>query len=84
MNRPLPKIVEEIEKDWQKVNYAAVPYLKAMECLESIKDNYYCDTGRAIVSYFLANASSWHGETAKRIKKELRMMVDGSYKEEKR
>jgi hypothetical protein len=33
------------------------------------------DSGRSIVAYFLSNASTWRGETAKRIKLELNKML---------
>jgi hypothetical protein len=46
-----------------------------MSYLNSVDDNYILDSGRSIVSYFLANAGSWRGETAKRIKAELKAMV---------
>ena len=72
---PLYAIAREIRKDWKNVSCYAAPYLNAMSCLESITDNYLYDSGRSIVSYFLANAGSWRGETAKRIKAELKAMV---------
>jgi len=75
MSRPLHEIAREIRRDWGgKVNYAAKPYLEAMSCLDSIRDNYYDDSARSVVAYFLANASTWRGETAKRIKAELKAM----------
>jgi len=63
------------EKIGRKVNYAAKPYLQAMYGLNSISDNYGCDSAKSIIAYFLCNASSWRGETAKRIKKELNAMI---------
>jgi hypothetical protein len=72
--RPLYEIAAEIRKDWKPVNYAAKPYLDAMQSLNSIKDNYIMDSGKSIVLYFLSNASTWRGETAKRIKAELKQM----------
>jgi hypothetical protein len=33
------------------------------------------DTGKSIVLYFLSNAGTWRGETAKRVKAELKKMV---------
>jgi hypothetical protein len=45
-----------------------------MATLNSIDDNYYFDSADSIVRYFLANASTWRGETAKRIKAELKAM----------
>lgn len=74
--RPLYEIAADIRKDWgAKVNFAAKPYLDAMASLTSINDNYGWDSGKTIVLYFLGNASSWRGETAKTIKKELKSMV---------
>lgn len=74
MTRPLHEIAREIRSDWKKVNYAAVPYLEAMGTLNSIEDNYIFDSGRSVVLYFLSNASSWRGDVARRIKKELKGM----------
>ena len=73
--RPLYTIAREIRKDWKNVSPYAAPYLQAMSCLNSVDDNYILDSGRSIVSYFLANAGSWRGETATRIKAELKAMV---------
>ena len=46
-------------------------YLDAMATLDSIKDKYFFDDGDDIVIYFLSNAQSWHGDTARTVKKEL-------------
>lgn len=70
--RPLYQIAKDIVSDWKNVSPYAKPYLRAMMDLDSINDNYYLDSAKSIVLYFLANAQSWRGETAKRIKKELR------------
>lgn len=75
-NRPLYEIANDIRKDWgKKVYFGAKPYLDAMACLNSINDNYGYDSAASVVRYFLANASTWRGETAKAIKKELKAMV---------
>ena len=74
--RPLYEIARDIRRDWgSNVNYAAQPYLDAMRELDSINDRYYSDTAKSIVAYFLSNASSWRGETAKAIKAELKAMM---------
>lgn len=75
MNRPLFEIAADIKKNWKPVNYGAVPYLDAMFSLDKITDNYIADSGRSIVSYFLANASTWRGDVAKAIKAELKAML---------
>ena len=72
--RTLSEIAREIRKDWSKVYFGAVPYLDAMSTLNSIDDNYFMDSGKSIVLYFLANAGTWRGETAKRVKLELKAM----------
>ena len=75
-HRPLYVIAAEIRKDWgPKVNFGAKPYLQAMAGMENVSDNYGYDSGASIVRYFLANAGTWRGETAKRIKQELKQMV---------
>ena len=72
--RPLYQIASEIKKDWVKPNYAAKHYLEAMESLTSVNDKYGWDSGKSIVIYFLCNANTWKGETAKRIKAELKTL----------
>jgi len=77
--RPLYEIANEIKKDWKAsskngIYFGAVPYLDAMATLNSVNDNYGMDSGKSIVLYFLANANTYRGETAKRIKKELKAM----------
>lgn len=74
--RPLYEIASEIRRDWgSKVNYAAKPYLSAMSGLSSIEDSYGYDDARSIVLYFLGNAGTWRGESAKRIKAELKALA---------
>ena len=73
--RNLHDIASEISRDWKNVNYAAKPYLQAMFSLENINDKYGADDARSIVGYFLANSSQWKGETAKRIKLELKSLL---------
>lgn len=77
--RPLYEIANEIRNDWSQqksgINYGAKPYLDAMSSLDKVTDNYNMDSGKSIVLYFLSNASQWRGETAKRVKAELKKMV---------
>lgn len=75
--RSLSAIARDIRADWQPVNYAAKPYLDAMATLDNINDKYMFDSGRSIVLYFLANASSWRGDKARAIKSELKSMTKG-------
>jgi hypothetical protein len=73
--RPIYEIAREIEKDWKKMSVHAKPYLHAMKQINSINDMYFMDSGRRIILYFLSNAGTWKGETARRIKLELNQMV---------
>jgi hypothetical protein len=79
--RPLYQIANEIRKDWKaqakngKIPEYALAYLNPMQTLNSIDDNYLFDSGKSIVLYFLSNATTWKGETARRIKAELKAMA---------
>lgn len=74
--RSIKAIAGEIRESWgTKVNYAAEPYLEAMQSLSSIDDMYGADQASSIVRYFLGNAATWRGADAKRIKAELRSML---------
>jgi len=83
MNRPVYEIAQEIRRTWKpkkarpgEVYYAAEPYLQAMECMRQVEDNYGYDKGSSIVIYFLSNATTWRGADAKRIKKELKALLE--------
>ena len=73
--RSISTIAREIKADWTKPYFGAVPYLDAMQDLNSIKDNYYHDTGKSVVLYFLGNAQTWKGDKARAIKAELKAML---------
>jgi hypothetical protein len=68
----LHAIAKLIQRDWKNVNYAAKPYLDAMHQLRDVQDTFGLDDGSSIVRYFLGNATSWRGETARNVKAELK------------
>lgn len=68
-------IAREISRDWKNVNYAAKPYLNAMRSLDSANESFGYDSAKSIVSYFLANASGYRGDTAKAHKAALKAIV---------
>ena len=68
-------IAREISREWKNVNYAAKPYLQAMRSLDSASDSFGYDSAKSVVSYFLANASGYRGDTAKAHKAALKAMV---------
>lgn len=75
MTRPLHTIARDIQRDWTKPNFAAVPYLTAMRALDNISDKIYYDSADSVVRYFLANAGQWRGDKAREIKAELKAML---------
>lgn len=75
MSRPISEIAAEIKREWKKPYFGAVPYIDAMLSINSIDDQYIAEDGRTIVIYFLANAMPWKGETARRIKAELKTLA---------
>ena len=75
MARPIKTIAQDINKAWDNVNYAAAPYLDAMLSIDNINDMYYEDPARQIVGYFLSNASSFRGDKAKELKRELKILL---------
>ena len=71
MARKLHVIAAEVRLDWKNVYFGAVPYLEAMATLSTIDQMYGADDARSIVLYFLANAQTWRGPVARRVKAEL-------------
>jgi len=74
--RAISTIASEVESDWkEKVNFAARPYLDAMHSLKEMSDYYGLDSAHSVIIYFLSNASTWRGDTARRVKAELNKMI---------
>ena len=73
--RSLAAIAYDIRKTWTKPYFGAAPYIDAMSNLADVTDMYFHDTGHSVVLYFLANAKTWRGDDAKRIKAELKLIA---------
>lgn len=73
--RPLYKIAADIRKSWKTLSPYAKPYVDAMAQLNNITDTFGVDSAQEIVLRFLSNASGWRGETAQKVKAELRAMA---------
>jgi len=73
--RQVNTIAYEILSTWKKPYFGAIPYLQAMTYLHTVNDMYMYDDGKSIVRYFLANASTFKGDDAKRLKLELKSML---------
>ena len=76
LTRTLAEIGREIRADYRAkgkpVYYAAAPYLDAMRSLQDFGSRFYEDTAEDVVIRLLGNLSTWRGETATRVKGELR------------
>ena len=82
--RPLYEIADDIFNDI-RAQYAgkpdpswlgyARPYLEPMLSLDKITDSYYYDSASSVVMYALANLQQWRGDTARKIKAELKALL---------
>lgn len=75
--RTFQQIAKDIKSTWLNVYFGAVPYLEAMLTLDTSDPNasYYYNKAGDIVRYFLANARTFRGADAKRLKAELESML---------
>lgn len=73
--RSIAEIARDIRLHWKKPYFGAVPYIEAMASLQSVNDSYGYEDAHSIVLRFLANAGSWRGEDARRIKAELKTLL---------
>lgn len=75
--RTFAAIARDIKKAWPKVYFGARPYLEAMLTLETTdpKANYFLDSAGDIARYFLANAQTFRGPEARKLKAELKSML---------
>jgi len=69
------EIAHAIAKDWTNISPYAADYLNAMKEIRSVEDNYYADSAKSVVLYFLANASTYRGENARSYKALLKEMI---------
>ncbi len=69
------EIAHAIAKDWKNISPYAKDYLNAMKEIRSVEDNYYADTAKSVIIYFLANANTYRGENARAYKALLKEMI---------
>ena len=69
------EIAYAIAKDWKNISPYAADYLNDMKEINDIEGNYIHDSAKSVVLYFLANASSYRGESARAYKDLLKKMV---------
>lgn len=75
--RTFQQIARDIKSVWLNVYFGAIPYLEAMLTLDTSDPNdmYLYDTAGDIVRYFLANAQTFRGADANKLKAELKSML---------
>lgn len=61
--------------DWKEKFAYAVPYVHALMNCSKPTDMYGMDSARNLIPYLLGNLSTYRGETAKRLKAELKAML---------
>jgi hypothetical protein len=71
-HRLILEIARDIKAQWPKPYFGAVPYLEAMLTMTTVDKKYGEDNAESIVVYFLANANTFRGEHARRLKQELK------------
>lgn len=76
--RTFQQIARDIKSTWLNVYFGAVPYLDAMLKLDTSDPNepYLYDSAGDIARYFLANAQTFRGEDARRLKTELKSLIN--------
>lgn len=76
--RTFRQIAKDIRSSWMNVYFGAVPYLEALLTLDTTNphDLYGFDTAGDIARYFLANAQTFRGTTAKQLKAELKNLIN--------
>lgn len=74
-NRSIGQIAAEIKKDWLRVPKCVECYLNAMFALTDKQSKFGLDAASDIVNRFLANAQTWKGATARRLKSELKNTI---------
>lgn len=82
LSRPLAAVAAEIVKDYEvkgkPVYFAAKPYVDAMRYMPTtdLGGKFYEDDAEGIVIRLLGNLTTWRGETATRVKSELKAAVN--------
>lgn len=71
-HRPLYNIAMQIFDDWPPIPDTARAYLRPMLHLDQITDVYGVDSAEYILGHFVAAAHGWRGETARKVKLEIK------------
>lgn len=75
--RTFQQIARDVKSTWMNVYFGAAPYLEALLTLDTTDPEalYGVETAGDITRYFLANAQTFRGADARRLKAELKSML---------
>ena len=75
--RTFQQIARDIKSTWLNVYFGAVPYLEALLTLDTTDPEalYGVETAGDITRYLLANAQTFRGADARKLKAELKSML---------
>lgn len=82
MVRHINTIAAEVSTLWitngasRNVKNLAKPYLEAMMEIRTVRDTYGLESGDEVVRQFLTSAKNWRGDDARRIKAELKHILE--------
>lgn len=76
--RTFQQIARDIKSTWMNVYFGAVPYLEALLTLDATDPEalYGIETAGDITRHFLANAQTFRGADARRLKEELKTLIN--------
>lgn len=76
--RTFQQIAKDIKSTWMNVYFGAVPYLEALLALDTTDPEalYVFEKAGDIARYFLANAQTFRGADARRLKEELKTLIN--------
>lgn len=76
--RTFQQIARDVKSIWMNVYSGAVPYLEALLTLDTTDPEalYGIEKAGNIARYFLANAQTFKGTVARRLKEELKTLIN--------
>lgn len=76
--RTFQQIAKDIKSTWLNVYFGAVPYLEALLTLDTTDPEalYGIEKAGDIARYFLANAQTFRGADSRRLKEELKTLIN--------
>lgn len=76
--RTFQQIARDVKSTWMNVYFGAVPYLEALLTLDTTDPEalYGIEKAGDIARYFLANAQIFRGADARRLKEELKTLIN--------